>query len=106
MLQGDRVRTLRLGKKYTHQELADLLNMNVRQIARYESGETDATGDAIVRIAEVFQVSTDYLLGRTNDPNPQYGLSDLTFAEHAVLDALRRSDHLAAIKAIVRDIDR
>lgn len=103
MLRGERVRALRLEKKYTHQELADKLGMNIRQIARYEAGETDSTGDALVRLAQVFSVSTDYLLGLTDDPTPRYGISDLTPTEQAVLDALRRNDPLAAIKAIVYD---
>src|SRR5262249_9420727 len=103
MLHGERVRALRLEKKYTHQELADELEVNIRQIARFESGGTDTSGESLVKLAQVFSVSTDYLLGLTDDPTPRYGIADLTPTEQAVLDALRRNDPLAAVKAILCD---
>lgn len=103
MLQADRLRKLRLEKKYTHESLAEKLSMSIRMVARYESGITDPTGDVITRIADVFNVSTDYLLGRTDDPTPCYQSENLTQKERDVLAALRRGEPLDAIKAIVSD---
>jgi transcriptional regulator with XRE-family HTH domain len=101
MLRSDRLRNLRLDKNYTHQQVADLLNIAVRMIARYEAGEVEPSGDVITRMADVFSVSTDYLLGRTDDPTPCYQAGELTDKERAVLAALRRGEPLEAIRLIV-----
>ena len=37
---------------------------------RYESGERETPAWVVVKLAEYYRVSTDYLLGRTNDPTP------------------------------------
>lgn len=48
--------------------LAMELNMNQNSISRYETGEREADYAALIAIADYFQVSIDYLLGRTNNP--------------------------------------
>jgi len=101
MLRADRIRNLRLEKNYTHQQVADLLDIAVRMIARYEAGEVEPSGDVVSRMADTFGVSTDYLLGRTDDPTPCYQVSELTPKEQAVLAALRRGEPLEAIRLIV-----
>lgn len=103
MLSGDRVRSLRLRNNYSHQRLADALGLNIRQIARYESGEVDASGAVIANMADVFNVSTDYLLGRSDDPTPCAEAGKLTPKESAILSAVRRGERLEAIKAIISD---
>ncbi len=101
MLRGERVRSLRLSRKLTHQDLAELLDMGVRQVARYESGETEPNGEILARIAQVFNVSTDYLLGTTDDPMPHVQPGVLTDLEWHIISSVRSGDKLEAIKAIV-----
>jgi len=101
MLRSDRLRSLRLKEKYTFEHLAELLELSMRQIARYEAGEADPSSDIVGRIADVFNVSTDYLLGRTDDPTPCSNSESLTEKERDVLAALRRGEPLEAIRAIV-----
>lgn len=103
MLQGNRLRELRLRENYTHEQLAKLLNLGIRQVARYESGDNDPTGEIIARIADVFNVSADYLLGRTDDPKPRNQAGDLTPQEQQILAALRRNDKLNAIRLILQE---
>jgi transcriptional regulator with XRE-family HTH domain len=101
MLQGNRLRELRLSQNYTHEQLAKLMDLGIRQVARYESGHNDPTGEVIARIADVFNVSTDYLLGRTDDPKPCNQAADLTPQEQQILAALRRGEKIEAIRLIV-----
>lgn len=101
MLRGDRLRDLRLKHRFTHEELAERLGLGVRQIARYESGETKPDGDIVARIAEVFQVSTDYLLDLTDAPTPNLDSSALSDKERKVIVAMRGGDVVTAIKEIV-----
>jgi transcriptional regulator with XRE-family HTH domain len=98
MLRGDRLRTLRESKGYTHAELAEMLGLGYAQVYRYESNKTDPSGEILDRIASVFSVSVDYLLGRTDDPTPS--ISNLTDTERSLLAALRRKDYGAIIKTL------
>ena len=103
MLHSKRFRDLRLKNGYTHERVAELLDIGMRMVARYEAGESDPTGDVITRMADVFNVSADYLLGRTDDPKPCHQSEGLTQKERDVLAALRRGEPLEAIKAIVSE---
>jgi len=103
-MRGDRLKKLRESRRMTHAELAELLGLGVRQISRYESGVNDPTGDVLIKIAEVFNVSTDYLLGIVDDPTPHLRVDNLTEQERAVVAAMRRGDTTAAIKTIVADV--
>lgn len=40
---------------------------------RYESGERETPAWVVVKLADYYKVSTDYLLGRTDDPTPPKG---------------------------------
>ena len=102
MLRGDRFRELRLKKGYTHEELSELMGVNVRQIARYENSETEPSGEIVAKMAKVFNVSTDYLLDLTDDPSPyRLVVDNLTPKEKTVLSAMRRGEVVEAIRVLV-----
>ena len=63
-----RLKELRKLRKMTQQRLAIELNMNQNNISRYESGEREADYQTLIRFADFFNVSIDYLLERTDDP--------------------------------------
>ena len=65
-----RIRDLRDDHDKTQQEIADILNMHRSVYRRYESGELEAPAWVVVKLADYYGVSTDYLLGRTDDPAP------------------------------------
>ena len=52
----------------TQQEIAELLNMHRSVYRRYESGEREIPVWAVIKLADYYRVSTDYLLGLTDDP--------------------------------------
>jgi transcriptional regulator with XRE-family HTH domain len=60
---------LRNGKKITQYELADQLKYSRAQIANYEQGKREPDFKTLVNLADYFEVSLDYLLGRTENPN-------------------------------------
>lgn len=103
MLRSERLRELRLKANFSQDHLANLLDLKLRQISRYESGENDPAADVISRMADVFNVSADYLLGRTDDPTPCSQSGELTALEQEILAAFRRGDRLAAIRLIASD---
>lgn len=63
-----RLKELRKLRQMTQQRLAIELNMNQNTISRYESGEREADYQTLIRFADFFNVSIDYLLERTDDP--------------------------------------
>lgn len=63
-----RVRELRIDHDLTQRQLAAMLNMPQPQYFRYEQGYRDIPTDILIRLAEIYDVSIDYLLGLTNNP--------------------------------------
>ena len=63
-----RLKELRKKRKITQLKLAMDLNMNQNTISRYETGEREANYVALIELADYFDVSVDYLLGRTDNP--------------------------------------
>ena len=64
-----RLKELRRSRGISQLKLAMDLNMNQNTISRYETGEREADYSTLICIADYFNVSIDYLLERTNNPN-------------------------------------
>ena len=52
---------------YTAQYMAESLGVGIRNYRKYESGHTSPTLDGLVKIADLLDVTTDYLLSRHNN---------------------------------------
>ncbi len=63
-----RLKELRKKRKLSQITLAIDLNMNQNSISRYETGERQADYSTLIKFADYFDVSIDYLLERTNNP--------------------------------------
>ena len=63
-----RLYELRKQRRISQLRLALELNMNQNSISRYETGEREADYATLIRIADYFNVSIDYLLERTDNP--------------------------------------
>ena len=63
-----RLKTLRKKRRISQLKLAMDLNMNQNSISRYENGEREADHETLIRFADYFNVSIDYLLERTDNP--------------------------------------
>lgn len=64
-----RLKELRRKRKLSQTKLAMELNMNQNSISRYETGEREADYKTMILLADYFDVSIDYLLGRTDNPD-------------------------------------
>lgn len=76
------------------------MGLDRSQIWRWESGKVVPSADAIAKLAECLGVTTDYLLGLSDNPIPNMRVDNLSDVEREVLAALRRGDKLAAIDLI------
>ena len=63
-----RLKELRQKHNISQLKLAMDLSMNQNTISRYETGEREADYKTLIKIADYFNVSVDYLLGRTDNP--------------------------------------
>lgn len=66
-----RLKELRESRGISQLKLAVDLSMNQNSISRYENGTREADYATLIRIADYFDVSIDYLLGRTDQPKMQ-----------------------------------
>lgn len=64
-----KLKELRLKRNLSQKELATKLNITQTALSRLESGTTTAHEEIIIKVADFFDVSTDYLLGRTDIKN-------------------------------------
>lgn len=71
MTLGDRIRYIREKRNILQKQLADALGITNVQLSRYETGDRKPDPDTLKEIAKYLEVSTDYLHGLTNDPNPK-----------------------------------
>jgi len=85
----ERLATLRKGKGFTQQALADIVGVHVMQIRRYEGAASQPTLDVIRRIAIALHVSADTLLFDPADRGPSDDLR-LQFEAVAQFDAEAR----------------
>lgn len=61
---AEQLSALRVENGITRAQLAEKLNVSVRLISYWESGQRECDFDMLIRLAELFSVSVDYLLGR------------------------------------------
>ena len=81
----DRIQDLMKSRKITQAELAVRIGTTESTLSRFLSGKTDKLGDeSIIRIAHLFNVSTDFLLGVTNIPDRKnYDIEELGLSAQA-----------------------
>lgn len=64
----NRLKSLRTQHRKTQQELADMLGITRQGYAKYENNLGEPDNNTLAKLADYFEVSTDYLLGRTDTP--------------------------------------
>ncbi len=63
-----RIRDLREDRDITQTALSQILHCSQRIYSNYERGEVNIPTEVLIRLADFYDVSIDYLLGRTNNP--------------------------------------
>lgn len=73
---GNRLKDLRIDKDMSLKSLSEYLGIGVATLSNYERSERKPDFDTIIKIADYFNVSVDYLLGRTDAKNPNHHMLD------------------------------
>ncbi|HLR34674.1 MAG TPA: helix-turn-helix transcriptional regulator [Tissierellales bacterium] len=67
---GERLKQVRENNNLTREDLANKLNISYSAISKYETNIRFPDQETLSKIADLFNVTTDYLLGRSDIPNP------------------------------------
>lgn len=65
------LRGIREDRDIKQKEIAKYLNVSQNTYSQYETGVISLTADILLKLADYYSVSIDYLLDRTNNPNVQ-----------------------------------
>ena len=71
-----RIRDLREDRDLTQKQIAEYLHIRQNTYSQYENGQRQLPLPCLVALAKLYKTSTDYLLGRTNNPNPPEDLPE------------------------------
>lgn len=63
-----RIRDLREDKDLTQKQVAEMLNCSQQVYSNYELGQRDIPTDILIKLSTFYKVSTDYILGISNNP--------------------------------------
>lgn len=66
---GERLRDLRMEARYSQKQIANLCNTTQATIGRYETDVAEPSPERLLWYADFFNVSLDYIFGRTDNPN-------------------------------------
>ena len=61
-----RIRDLREDRDLTQKQVAEMLGMSQTGYSKYETGENDVPTHILIKLADFYKTSTDYILGRTD----------------------------------------
>lgn len=65
-----RIRELREDRDITQKMISKILNCSQQVYSNYELGQRDIPTDILIKLSLFYKVSTDYILGLTNNPKP------------------------------------
>ena len=70
ILKFENIRSLRLDRGHTQKQIAQMLGISQNTYSQYEIGVLNYPVDVLIKLADFYQVSVDYLLGRTDEKQP------------------------------------
>jgi transcriptional regulator with XRE-family HTH domain len=100
-----RLRERRKALGMSQATLAKKIGINQAQISKYEVAENAVSSEVLAELARILDVSSDWLLGLTDEVMPSLREENLNMQEQAVVSALRQGKPLKAIKTIVKDAE-
>lgn len=75
---GNKLKTCRIQNQYSRKQVAELIGISVSMVGLYESDERLPSLHILVKLAVLYKVPTDYLLGVTIDNSETISLAGLT----------------------------
>jgi len=79
VFRGDRMALLRKNRQLTQEQVSKEIKVTKAAVSNYETGQSAPSNETLVALADLFNVYTDYLLGRTNVASPSGMSEDSSF---------------------------
>ena len=70
-MQFKNLRAIREDRDIKQKQVAEILNVSQNTYSQYETGVISLTAEVLIKLADYYNVSIDYLLDRTNNPHLQ-----------------------------------
>ena len=70
MMKFENIRSLRIDNGYTQKQIGEYLGISQNTYSQYEIGVLNYPVDVLMKLADLYDVSIDYLVGRTNTKKP------------------------------------
>jgi transcriptional regulator with XRE-family HTH domain len=104
---GRIISELRAEKGIYQKELADYLSVSIGTISNYEQGIHNPDFDTLCKLADYYEVSTDYLLGRTSVRTRLEDLDRPLTEDYTISDLLNTTLHLnhTSARSLVEYVD-
>ena len=67
-----KIRDLREDRDLNQTQVAEMLGMSQTGYSKYETGENDVPTEVLIKLADFYGVSIDFLLGKTNNPKRNF----------------------------------
>lgn len=97
----NRIKELRQSFGYTQDSLAAMLNCTAASISRYENGKSELDPALIIQFCNIFNCTSDYFLGLTDEPSAQLPRGDELKSElQHMIDGLDPEEE-ALVKAFI-----
>ena len=96
----NRIKLLRKSRGFSQVRMADILGVTRSAVSMWEIDQSQPDGEMLVRIANLFGVSTDYLLGRDAQTEKPAVSDELTDDERELLRLYRGLDEKGRKKAV------
>ena len=98
----EQLKALRLDHQYTQSDIAKMLGCGISGVSSYESGARTPNYEIILKYADFFQVSTDYLLGHETISDTNVSTSNRKY-----IDVTNLSDSdIKALETLVRSLQK
>jgi transcriptional regulator with XRE-family HTH domain len=105
-LRTDRLKALRKQRGWSQRELARFCGLGETIVNKYERAVVDPSASTLKIMAEKLDVSADYLLGLTDDPQGCSDIGELTDDERIMVHAFRRDSWPGVIRIAADHITR
>ena len=69
-MRFENIRNLRIDSGYTQKQIGEHLGISQNTYSQYEIGVLNYPVDVVIKLAQLYSVSTDYLFGLTNEKQP------------------------------------
>jgi transcriptional regulator with XRE-family HTH domain len=97
---GERLRTIREKRGLTQRELGALCGLGDKQIWRYENGQSAPNTEALIQLARILGITSDYLLGLVEQPDEHLTEETLSPMERKLIMAVRQGMIVEALEAV------